>query len=63
MEIIVALTPFVTGLVSLCAALSTVLPPPDFGGVQSSLAYRLTYTVINAIGLNVGHAKNTTAPK
>ena len=45
--------------VGVFAAIAAALPPP---GATSSLGYRLAYAVVNAVALNLGHAKNASAP-
>lgn len=49
--------PYIVALGAICAALSTVLPPPKGSGV-----YATVYRAINLIGLNIGHASNANAP-
>ena len=46
---------WVTLVVTICAALSTVWPRPKD---SASLVLRLLYTVVNAVGFNAGKAKN-----
>lgn len=46
---------WVTTVVTMCAALSAVWPRPD---EDANVFWRLLYTIVNAIGFNVGKAKN-----
>jgi len=50
--------PYLIALVGLCAALAAILPPPK---VEGGLYARI-YGVVNFIGVNIGHATNSTAP-
>jgi hypothetical protein len=43
----------ITGVIALCATLSTVLPPSDRPGV-----YATVRAVVFYIGMNFGHAGN-----
>ncbi|MEJ0015734.1 MAG: hypothetical protein WDN25_04060 [Acetobacteraceae bacterium] len=49
--------PILLAIAGLCAAAAAVLPPPKRQG-----AYFLAYTAINWIGMNLGHARNASAP-
>lgn len=51
--------PYLTVLIAMCAALSTFLPPPKEGAPSW---YRGLYGAINFVALNLGHARNATAP-
>lgn len=46
---------WVTFVVTLCAAVSTVWPRPS---EKANPVLRLLYTVVNALGFNAGKAKN-----
>jgi len=46
----------------ICAALSTALPPPTGSVTFMGRLYVILYTSVNWIGLNLGHAKNASAP-
>lgn len=46
---------WITLLVSFCAAISSVWTTPSD---KAPLWYRLAYRIVNAIGFNVGKAKN-----
>ena len=49
--------PYITALIAVCAALAPMLPPP-----AGPSAYGTFYSVVNFIGLNLGHARNASAP-
>ena len=44
-----------TAVIAVCAAMATVLPPPKDDG---PLWYTVLHAVVNAVGLNLGHASN-----
>lgn len=46
---------WITSVVTICAAISAVWPRPD---EDANVFWRLLYTIVNAIGFNVGKAKN-----
>ena len=46
---------WITFAVTVCAALTTVLPPPK---PESGAAYRIVYNLLQWIALNLGRAKN-----
>jgi hypothetical protein len=49
--------PWIAGIVAVASALAPLLPAPAGGG-----AYATVYRVVNFVALNLGHAKNATAP-
>lgn len=49
--------PYIMALGLICAAASTVMPPPTGSGWYVGL-----YKIVNFIGMNFGHARNATAP-
>ncbi len=50
---------WLTALVTLCAAVTTALPPP---GEHSGPAYKAMYRILQWIALNFGRAKNANDP-
>lgn len=46
---------WLTFVVTVCAALTTVLPPPKS---DSGTIYRIIYNVLQWVALNLGRAKN-----
>jgi len=50
-----AVVPYLTALISACAAFAAIAPPPT---AQSPVWWVKTYKVINFVGINFGHAKN-----
>ncbi len=46
---------WITAVVTICAAVTVVLPAPKEGG---SKLYSATYRIIQWVGLNMGKAKN-----
>lgn len=50
--------PYVAALVTVCAALAPLLPPPT-----ASRAYAGLYRTVNFVAFNMGHARNATAPE
>lgn len=48
--------PYVTAAVAVAAAVAPFLPPPKGPGVYSTV-----YGIVNAVALNLGHAKNASA--
>ncbi|MDR3518048.1 MAG: hypothetical protein P4M00_19780 [Azospirillaceae bacterium] len=50
--------PYLTVIVTIAAAVATVLPVPS---AAASRPYRLLYTAINWVALNLGQARNTPA--
>jgi hypothetical protein len=51
--------PWVTGVVAVCAAIATLLPPPK---LPASGWYPVLYGLVNHLALNVGRATNAGAP-
>lgn len=52
--------PYIVAFGGVCAVIATVLPPPAAG---AKTAYVVLYQAVNWCALNIGHAKNATAPK
>lgn len=50
--------PWLVAAITLSAVLAPLLPPPKADGV-----YATFYAVVNFVALNMGHAKNATAPE
>lgn len=48
-------TAWITAVVTICAAVTVVLPPPT---ENSNVVYRTVYRVIQWVALNLGKAKN-----
>lgn len=46
---------WITALVTLCAAVTVILPAPQ---ANSSTVYRIVYNVVQWIALNLGKARN-----
>jgi hypothetical protein len=51
--------PTIAALISVGAAIATVLPPPS---ANAGRVYRGIYTIVNWVALNIGQAKNCAAP-
>ena len=51
--------PYVVAIVAVCASVAPFLPPPSKPG---NTTYSVIYSTVNYIALNLGHAKNATAP-
>lgn len=49
--------PYLAALVTLASAMAPLLPPPKEQGW-----YAWSYHVVNFVAMNLGHAKNATAP-
>jgi hypothetical protein len=50
--------PYILAVVAICSALAPFLPAPKTGAG----AYAALYGVVNFVALNLGHAKNASAP-
>jgi hypothetical protein len=51
--------PYVIAFGTICSAIATLLPPPLAGG---SPIYATIYRLVNWMALNIGHARNASAP-
>ena len=51
--------PYLMALIAACAGLAPFLPPPK---LPASGGYPIFYGVVNFVAINLGHAKNATAP-
>ena len=54
--------PYIAALVTVCAGVATIMPPPGATGVTATPAYGAVYKAINWVAFNFGHAKNGSGP-
>ena len=54
---------YVPALWGVCSLLASLMPPPGNGTVTGNPAYAAAYKLVNFLAINLGHARNASAPE